>query len=269
MAPYDFQALDADAILRSSDGKELLVHKLILSLASPVFQGLFSLPQPKDPAPTHTPIVDVPESSDILKPFIQCLYPLPPPEVSDVAMWMDLYITADKYNAEVVTELLKVILIPRFLETSPFRVYALASRWGLEEEAKIASERTLSFDILTEFPQEDAELMDGVAGQKLYQLHIRCRDKGRAFTDPRHHRFAIDWRCKCLPILDFSAVGQTMRERVAARPGIPAEELYDEVARLDTSRKCSGGGGCQGAFGNVHAWLTSVLKDMHEAPQTI
>ena len=69
MAPYDFNAPDADVVLRSSEGKEFRVHPLILSLGSPIFQGMFSLPQPTGPPP-QTPSVDVPESSDILQPFI-------------------------------------------------------------------------------------------------------------------------------------------------------------------------------------------------------
>ena len=79
MAPYEFDAPDTDAILRSSDGKELRVHRLILSLSSPVFQGMFSLPQPTDASP-EIPCVDVSEPSDILQPFIQYLYPRSPPQ---------------------------------------------------------------------------------------------------------------------------------------------------------------------------------------------
>ena len=93
MAPYNFDAPDADAILRSSDGKEPRVDRLILSLASLVFRNMFSLPQRTEP-PSHTPSVDVPEPSDILQPFIQYLYPRSPPKVSDLAMWAVLYLTS-------------------------------------------------------------------------------------------------------------------------------------------------------------------------------
>ena len=110
MAPYDFDAPDADAILRSSDGKELRVHRIILSLASPVFQGMFGLPQPTEP-PSQIPSVDVPEPSGILQPFIQYLYPRSPPKVSGLAMWAALYAVADKYDAEVVVDLLRDMLI--------------------------------------------------------------------------------------------------------------------------------------------------------------
>ena len=109
MAPYNFDAPDADVILRSSDGKDLRVHRLILSLASPVFQGMFNLPQSTELSP-ETPTIDVPESSDILQPFFRYLYPRSLPKISDLAMWTALYAVADKYNAEAVTDLSRGML---------------------------------------------------------------------------------------------------------------------------------------------------------------
>jgi len=54
MAPYDSNAPDADTILRSSGVEEFRVHRIILSLASPAFQGMFILPQPSsDPEHRH------------------------------------------------------------------------------------------------------------------------------------------------------------------------------------------------------------------------
>jgi hypothetical protein len=172
MAPYDFDAPDADVVFRSSDGKELRVHRLILSLSSPVFQGMFSLPRPTEPPP-ELPIIDLPKSSDILQPFFQYLYPRSPPRVADISMWAALYTIADKYGTEVVMDPLRDMLIPRFLETSPLRVYALASCWGFEEEAKTASRRTLTIDISEGFSEENAKLMGSVACQKLCLLHMR------------------------------------------------------------------------------------------------
>ena len=56
-------------------------------------------------------------------------------------------------------ESLRGMLIPQFLDAHPLRVYALASHWGLEEEAKIASKRTLQINITEGIPEEDARLM--------------------------------------------------------------------------------------------------------------
>lgn len=225
MAPYDFDTPDADAILRSSDGKEFHVHRFILSLASPVFQAMFNLPQPTGP-PSQTPSINVPESSDVLQPFIQYLYPRSPPKISDISMWAALYAIADKYNVEMITDLLRDMLIPRFLESSPLRVYALASCWGLEEEAKIASTRTLTMDIFKDFPREDAELMGGGACQQLYLLHFNRREAARSFITDHPLPSTDDPSCGC-PLPDYTRLVPALCQRVATIPWLTAEELYE------------------------------------------
>ena len=196
MAPYDFRTPGADTVLRSSNGKEFRVHKVILGFASPVFQGRFSLPQPTG-YPPQIPTFGVTESSAILEPFIQYLYPCSPPTVSDLTMWSALYTVVDKYKAEGVMDSLRDILLPKFLETSPLRVYALASRWDLKEEAKIASTRTLAIDIDKDFPPEDAEMMGGTACQQLYFLHLTHREAAQALITKQPHLPPTDETCSC------------------------------------------------------------------------
>ena len=94
-----------------------------------------------------------------------------------------LYAIADKHHAEAVTEPLKGMLIPRFLETAPLRVYALASRWRFEEEAKIATRSILTMNIMKDFPRKDAELMGGGACQQLYLLNFNPREATRALVE--------------------------------------------------------------------------------------
>ena len=265
MSPYDFDAPDADTILRSSDGKDLRVHRLILSLASPAFQGMFSLPQSTE-SPSQIPTIDVPEPSDILQPFLQYLYPRLPPNITDISMWAALYTIADKYGAEVVMGLLRDMLIPRFLEIAPLRVYALASHWGFEEEAKIASSRTLTIDILKDFPREDAELMSGVACQQLYLLHFNRREAAQALVTNLPLPTPGDSSCGCPPPV-YSCLVPALCRRVGTRPWLTAEELYEEVARWDYPTQCSST--CRNAFRNMHPYFTSLLKGLSELPRTI
>lgn len=264
MAPYDFEAPDADAILRCSDGKELRVHSVILSLASPIFQGMFSLPQPTESSPSQIPTIDIPESSDVLEPFIQYLYPRSPPKISDLAMWEALYTVADKYNTEAVMETLRDMLISRFLETSPVHVYALASHLGFDEEAKIASRGTLKMDLSRGFPEEDAKLMGSVACQKLYRLHLGRRDMARILVSHRSYQFN-QRSCAC-PSINFHGLTHTLSQRVSTRPWLTAEELHEEAAR-STSNQC--GDVCHNSYKNIHAWFSSILEDLSKLPQTI
>ena len=265
MAPYDFNAPDADAILRSPDGKELRVHRLILTFSSPVFQDMFALPQSTDPS-SQMPTIDLSDPSDTLEPFIQYLYPRSPPSITNITMWAALYTIADKYGAEAVMESLKDMLIPRFLEASPLRVYALASRWGFVEEAKIASRGTLNLDIIKDFPREDAELMGGGACQQIYLLHFKRRDAAQALAETHPLPVSEDPACTCYSP-SRKRLTPTLRQRLSTRPWLTAEEMWEETSKGDHPKKC--GSNCRHTNKNLHGYFTSLLKAISDLPQTI
>ena len=269
MAPYNFDALDADVILRSSDGKELRVHRLILGLSSPVFQGMFGLPQPADyPDPSQISTLDVADPSDILEPFIQHLYPKSSPKVADIQTWAALYAIADKYSTEAVMELLRDILIPRFLEASPLRVYALASRWGFEEEAKTASRRTLAMDIFKDFPREDAELMGGVACQRLLFLHFNRRQAAQDLVakHPLPSSSPDDPSCSCSPP-NYHGIVPALTRRMGSTPWLTAEELMEEIPKWHYPHPCKET--CRNSMKNTYEYFSTLLEGMSNLPQTI
>ena len=73
----DFCADDADLIIRAAGTLDFRVHKLILSLASPFFKDMFTLPQPPSDTPETLPHVDVQESPKTWENILQTIYPLP------------------------------------------------------------------------------------------------------------------------------------------------------------------------------------------------
>ena len=266
MAPYDFNAPDADAILRSSDGKELRVHRLILSLSSLVFQTMFAMPQSTGPPSQILPVIDLSDPSDVLEPFLQYLYPLSSPKITDTSMWAALYTIADKYNTEAVMELLRGALTPLFLDPSPLQVYALASRWGFNEEAKIASRKTLTIDIFKNFPQETAELMGGVACQRLYLLHFNRRQAAQALVEKHPPPPVLSGSgCGC-SALNCKGVTSALSQRVSTRPWLTFEEMWEEISKVDYPR-C--GSKCRNTLKNVHTHFTPLLKAISDLPQTI
>ena len=182
-------------------------------------------------------------------------------------MWEALYAIADKYAAEVVTDLLRDMLIPRFLETSPLRVYALASHWGLEGEAKIASTGTLKTDISKDFPREDAELMGGAGCQQLYFLHLSRREAARALICEHPPPTPGGLFCRCLPPPEHTILVQSLCQRVAKIPWLTAEELYEDAAKYLYPNRC--GDFCRNTVTNVHVYCSSILKGISELPQTI
>ena len=166
---------------------------------------------------------------------------------------------------------LRDMLIPQFLEASPLRVYALASRWGFVEEAKIASRRTLMIDIFKELPREDAELMGGDACQQLYLLHFNRREAARALVTghpPPSSRAPPPGHghCKCPPPSLLGPI-QALSQHVASIPWLTAEEVYEAAGNWGYPNKCSEH--CRNAYMNIQVYFASLLKGVSELPQTI
>lgn len=75
--PHDFDnSPTADIILRSGGAKvvEFRAHRAILSIASPVFETMFSLPQPGAEKPL--PVCDLSEDANTLEALLRFIYPV-------------------------------------------------------------------------------------------------------------------------------------------------------------------------------------------------
>ena len=265
MAPYHFDSPDADLIVRSSDGKEFRVHQFILKFASPFFRAALSSPQPK----AKIRKVDIPYSSDVLQPFLQYLYPRSPPKITDISTWAALYAIADKYGAEVVKDLLRDMLIPRFLKKSPLRVYAVASYWGFDEEARIASRRTLkTVDILTRFPQEDARIMGAAARQRLHRLHSSRRDAARALVNNHPRPSPSHLSCKCPPPA-YANLRPALCQSMATRPWLTIEDVYRVDSGFSYPKTCAARSDCRHSAKNIHAYFCSLVRKISKLPQTV
>ena len=84
VAQSPFHEESADVILRSSNGVNFFAHKIILSLASPIFSDMFSIPQPSTGGQEATrPIVDVTEDDLVLDSLLRYIYPVYNPSFTD------------------------------------------------------------------------------------------------------------------------------------------------------------------------------------------
>lgn len=75
--PHDFDnSPTADIVLRSGGLKfvEFRAHRAILSIASPVFETMFSLPQPG--AEKSLPVCDLSEDANTLEALLRFIYPV-------------------------------------------------------------------------------------------------------------------------------------------------------------------------------------------------
>lgn len=140
-----FNYADADIILVSAIGqaepRQFKVHKNILSIASPVFETMFSLPQADA---TQIQTVECSETEETLDLLLQYIYPLPDPKLEDLDQLSNLIDAAVKYEIKATVQSLRKLLSGRNLLTNcPIEVYGIALRHRFTPEFELALKATL------------------------------------------------------------------------------------------------------------------------------
>ena len=73
--PLPLNVLDASIIVRSSDQVNFRIHKSVLTMSSPFFKDMLSLPQPpNDELIDGLPVVQLSEGASVLSNLISLLY---------------------------------------------------------------------------------------------------------------------------------------------------------------------------------------------------
>jgi len=131
-------------VLRSCDDVSYRVHRIILTMASPVFADMFSLPQPSD-TPSETdqrsvspPIVDLTEDGKTIRAILDACYPFRDPDLDDLDAVRTALEAAAKYEVAKAIQLGERRL-QAFVQKEPLRVFAIACRMDFEKMAKAAA----------------------------------------------------------------------------------------------------------------------------------
>ena len=133
----DFCADDADVIIRAAGAFDFRVHKCILSLISPVFKDMFTIPQPPTDTPGTLPRVDVTESPGTWEIILRTIYPMPTPVIGSIDDLESLLLAAKKYEMRFVVDSHEYRFMDRgFMQEDPLRLYAIACACGVEDWAK-------------------------------------------------------------------------------------------------------------------------------------
>jgi len=192
-ADAPFNNSKADVILRSANNVDFRVLKSILSLSSPIFEDTFALPQAlagdnSNEMKDGLPVVQLTEDKKTLEMLLSMCYPtavMDPRDPKTLTETHRLLDAAIKYNVERVEKRVRGwIFGPRFLNTDPVRVFAIACHYQLGEEAKIAAAAT-AFKPLLKWPY--GQELHLITGWQMYQL-LRYHECGveaisKIFTD--------------------------------------------------------------------------------------
>ena len=192
-----FCADDADVIIRTAESHEFRVHKPILSLVSPIFRDMFTLPQPQSTdTPDILPHFDVDESAETWENIFRTIYPMPNPVVDNIDDLESLLLTAMKYEIQSVIDIHKTSLERRaFIREDPLRLYAIACSCGLDEQAKYV---TRNAELLTVTGHADAGDLRGLTVASYHNLISSLAQRDNQW----HQVLGLVWvpdgsRCSC------------------------------------------------------------------------
>ena len=109
-APFDSD-LRADVILVSSDGHRFRVRKAILTFVSPIFDDMFSLPQPNDTIGglrlgDGLPVVNLSETGTVIDALLRHCYPTLSQSLEDEDI-IAVFSAATKYGIDLIEAGLK------------------------------------------------------------------------------------------------------------------------------------------------------------------
>ncbi|KAK0459855.1 uncharacterized protein EV420DRAFT_1268935 [Desarmillaria tabescens] len=184
-----FSSPDADIVLSSSDNILYHVDACTLRTTCGLFGTMFSIPQPQtkyagqeedskgagcrrepEPIPTYEPAAT-------LTPLLLLLFGLPLPK--SIPSWsyddIERILTlAENWDAQGPISFIRGALsCPRFVETDPLRLYAIAAHFGWEEEMRLAAKFTLRIDMFN-LSDEQEEVLAKISSKDLLPLlHLR------------------------------------------------------------------------------------------------
>ena len=278
--PYTFDAPDANVILRaplqpddpgSTAFKDFHTHIVVLSTASTVFRDLFSVPQPPKPTEgdTNLPTIHVAEPAEIFETFLRFLYPIEPPAVNSLQTLENLLQIADKYMAGGVrARLRRMVVVPSFLKSDPIRVYAIACRMDLDEEAKLAISHSYNVDLVEEIPRSVLQAMTAETYNRLLRSHATRRKELKTVINLAA-TIPCKGKCTCGPGY-YTSLKREISLAVMERPVLTREILDSRLSVIRGPKStCGRGFSCRVSAQAITAFFTRILDGAKRSGQAL
>ncbi|GJE92678.1 hypothetical protein PsYK624_088330 [Phanerochaete sordida] len=212
---------DADIIVRSSDGVEFKLYKVILSKSSPFFKDMFSLPQSPsviDDRPSDfldgVPVVDFVEHNRTLDHLFRVCYPCSNPEMETLDDVHALLEVANKYQLEDAAAYARKSW-HTLAVSDPLRAFAIACSRRWEQEACSAALLSLKEPVwpLTPPMAPEFKAISGDTVIRLMSYQRQCGEVAKqAALNPERINRIFDWS-SCRHCIGPYSMTQTRRIR--------------------------------------------------------
>ncbi|KAK0467588.1 hypothetical protein IW261DRAFT_1680064 [Armillaria novae-zelandiae] len=169
-----FNAPDADAILSSLDNTLYRLPSPVLRRTTAFFTSpSFTFDPPSKPIPVH-------EHDIVLERLLRILSGLAIPSWRTFDDLEGVLGLAEMWGAKGAVDVVRASITASVFLREPLRVYAIATRFGWEEEAELASKHTLSLSLYKEQHQQALRRIPTCALVKLFKFHQKRRDAFRS-----------------------------------------------------------------------------------------
>ncbi|KAH9993664.1 hypothetical protein BJV74DRAFT_832374 [Russula compacta] len=230
LAEAPFDDARADLILQSSDRVYFRVFKIILSLASPIFADMISIPSPpSQKLHDEIQVVTVSENSKALDVGLRHLYPVRAPDavlLGDVSLLLEF---ARKYQVDALEKFTTRYLMDN-VEHDPVGVYAIAITYGCKGIAARAAQSCLNLP----FSRLQSSYATAEQYGELLKYHVACGEAASAVASERrwfsslshHGKFiSIGHRNGCTSCSTQDFISLTLNQFLTSN-GVPIQHTY-------------------------------------------
>ncbi|KAI0325191.1 hypothetical protein GY45DRAFT_1330603 [Cubamyces sp. BRFM 1775] len=166
-----------DFIIRTSDGVQLYIYRAFLTVASPLFADMFSLPQSSsDASGADEPHVTVQEDSVVWEKLIALCYAPKVPasaDLDDLASLGRFIDAGTKYQMPAAIAYVRASML-MLVAKDTLGVYALACVYKFSDVARVAARESLRLSIYHKCSDVALDLMTSHAHQRLMMYRERC-----------------------------------------------------------------------------------------------
>lgn len=195
---YDpaFTESDANIILQSSDGIRYRMSSYTLRTTSGFFRGMMTLPARDLDAQTGSDdVIVLGENSKTLGPLLRMVAGLEFKKWETLDELEEILLAAEKYDMRGPMSFARAsICSPTTLER-PLQVYAIAARYGWEEEAKIAATHTLNLPVHDDEYTAMFERVPSAYLLRLFRLYRLRRERFIELCSSDGRHFGISPAC--------------------------------------------------------------------------
>ncbi|EIW63000.1 uncharacterized protein TRAVEDRAFT_34260 [Trametes versicolor FP-101664 SS1] len=203
-----FSSPDGDVVLGSKERVLFRVHSYTLKTTSGWFRAMYSLPQKSASAsgevsPADTIYVD--EDAPTLEGLLRMVCGLPIPRLDSYDVIEPILHAAEKYDMSGPMSIVRALVVTPPLLSDPLRLYAIACRYGWQDEALMASRYTLTLELHAPEHRGTLQKLGTDALLSLFQLHRTRRETlRRRLDDPPFVNDGGDTSCSnCGSLVDY------------------------------------------------------------------